>query len=162
MNGLLQTRQHIHSSGPSTINTHNAENDSDTSSNAAHGNNVLIVDDSLSVRRSLGQMMEDAGYKPILARDGLDAVEQLKNNHADLMLVDLEMPRMNGIELTRHLRNSKQHNATPIFMITSRSTSKHRNLAAHEGVTEYFTKPYTESDLLSKIHQHLHSQVESQ
>lgn len=152
INGLLQTHRNSalpHAPRSTALRIKAPESDQ------PQGNQVLIVDDSLSVRRSLGQMMQDAGYAPILARDGLDAVEQLKDHQPDLMLVDLEMPRMNGIELTRYLRNNPQYQTTPIFMITSRSTNKHRSVAANEGVTEYFTKPYTETELLSKIHHYL-------
>lgn len=112
---------------------------------------VLIVDDSLSVRKTMSQLVQDSGYKPVLARDGLEAVEILDKQKVSAALVDMEMPRMNGLELTRHIRSESSIKNLPIIMITSRSQSKHRTQAIEMGVSEYLTKPYTEDDLLEKI-----------
>lgn len=112
---------------------------------------ILIVDDSLSVRKSLTQMVGDAGYQSETARDGLDAWEKISKNPPTVVLVDMEMPRMNGIELTNRMRNHDISRDIPVLMITSRSTQKHRNVAEKAGVTEYFTKPFSESDLLHHI-----------
>lgn len=116
---------------------------------------VLIVDDSLSVRKSLTQLVGDAGYHTDTARDGLDAWEKIVQQPPALILVDMEMPRMNGIELTNRLRNHDSTRQIPVLMITSRSTQKHRNAAEKAGVTDYFTKPFTEGDLLNRIHHFL-------
>jgi chemosensory pili system protein ChpA (sensor histidine kinase/response regulator) len=115
---------------------------------------VLIVDDSLSQRRSLEQLLSDAGFAVHIARDGIEAVELLADFTPDIILTDLEMPRMNGIELTAHLRTQTHMKTLPIIMITSRTTQKHHKLAEDAGVDFYIAKPVREDDLLGKI-QHL-------
>jgi chemosensory pili system protein ChpA (sensor histidine kinase/response regulator) len=112
---------------------------------------VLVVDDSLSVRNSLMQLLQDAGYKAEAARDGIDAIDTLRNFKPDLVLTDLEMPNMNGVELTYHLRERADMKGLPIIMITSRSQDKHRRLAEQAGVDTYITKPYNDADLLRTI-----------
>ena len=109
---------------------------------------VLIVDDSLSVRNSLSQLVSDNGYEPVLARDGVEALRIFEEKHPDMVLTDLEMPRMTGIELTTHLRNSHQPDI-PIVMITSRTMRKHRDQAEKAGVNQYMTKPYSSDELLN-------------
>lgn len=116
---------------------------------------VLIVDDSLSVRNSLMQLVQDAGYAARAARDGVEAVGSLRDNPPDLVLTDLEMPNMNGIELTRHIRAREDLGTVPVIMITSRSQDKHQRLAAEAGVTTYLTKPYSDGDLLRVIRETL-------
>jgi chemosensory pili system protein ChpA (sensor histidine kinase/response regulator) len=112
---------------------------------------VLIVDDSLSVRNSLLQLVQDAGYRAETARDGLDAIDTLRTFAPDLVLTDLEMPNMNGVELTYHLREREDMKDLPVIMITSRSQDKHRRMAEEAGVTTYVTKPYSDADLLQTI-----------
>lgn len=112
---------------------------------------VLIVDDSLSARRSLWQLLTEAGYRPLLAKDGLEAVDVLQETRPDLVLVDLEMPRMNGLEFTAHVRANKETESLPIIVITSRSTEKHKKQATLAGVNAYITKPFQENKLLDLI-----------
>ena len=107
-----------------------------------------MVDDSLSARRSLAQFAEDIGYRVFTARDGMEAVPIIRDKHPDVLLVDLEMPRMNGLELTRHVRTMEGATTLPIIMITSRSTEKHRQEAKAAGVNLYLTKPFSEEELL--------------
>ncbi|MEX0730330.1 MAG: response regulator [Aquisalimonadaceae bacterium] len=116
---------------------------------------VLVVDDSLSVRRSLAQFLQDSGFRVRLARDGIEAVRAVEERHPDLLLVDMEMPRMNGLELAAHLRQHEATRALPIIMLTSRSMQKHRRQAELAGVSAYLTKPFQEPDLLECIEQHL-------
>ncbi len=116
---------------------------------------VLIVDDSLSVRKSLSQLVQDAGYEPLLAHDGLEAIEIMKKIKPNLILTDLEMPRMTGLELTSHIRANAGNADLPIFMITSRTMAKHQEQAQKAGVNEYITKPFSEDDLISKLGQAL-------
>jgi chemotaxis protein histidine kinase CheA/ActR/RegA family two-component response regulator len=111
----------------------------------------LIVDDSVSVRRTMEQLMQDAGYEVIAARDGLDALTMLEHRTPQVALVDLEMPRMNGLELTKAMRNRTQTRSTPVVMITSRFTDRHRALAQEAGVNAFLTKPYTEETLLNLV-----------
>ncbi|OUS27057.1 hypothetical protein A9Q99_17805 [Gammaproteobacteria bacterium 45_16_T64] len=117
----------------------------------SHQTSVMIIDDSLSVRRSLDQLMTDMGYDTILAQDGVQAVELLKHQIPDVILTDMEMPRMNGLELTSYIKKSETLRHLPVVMITSRSTQKHRQLAESSGVDHYLTKPYTESQLLDLV-----------
>jgi CheY-like chemotaxis protein len=112
---------------------------------------VLIVDDALSVRNSLLQMVQDAGFRAETARDGVEAVDALNAFRPDVVLTDLEMPNMNGIELTTHIRGRADLKGLPVIMITSRSQEKHRRMAEQAGVDTYFTKPYNDAELLSTI-----------
>lgn len=112
---------------------------------------VLIVDDALTVRNSLLQLMKDAGFRAEAARDGLEAIDALHVFKPDLVLTDLEMPNMNGIELTAHIRGHADLKGLPVIMITSRSQDKHRRMAEQAGVSAYVTKPYNDSSLLEKI-----------
>ncbi|RKZ76626.1 MAG: hypothetical protein DRQ57_03140 [Gammaproteobacteria bacterium] len=120
---------------------------------------IMIVDDSLSVRKSLSLLVEDAGFEILLAKDGLEAIEVMEQTRPNVMLVDMEMPRMNGLELTAHVRANQAMQNLPIFMITSRTTEKHREQAKAAGVNAYLTKPYQESELLALIDKALAGQV---
>jgi chemotaxis protein histidine kinase CheA len=112
---------------------------------------ALAVDDSLSARRSLAQFAQDAGLEVRTARDGLEAVEIINRKRPDIVLADLEMPRMNGLELAAHLRANQATKDLPVIMITSRSTDKHRLEAERAGVNVYVTKPFVEDELLGHI-----------
>ncbi|MFZ6777324.1 Hpt domain-containing protein [Undibacterium sp. Ji83W] len=112
---------------------------------------VMVVDDSLTVRRVTQRLLTREGYQVILAKDGIDALEQLQSVTPDVMLVDIEMPRMDGFDLTRNVRSDSRTSHIPIIMITSRTADKHRNYAKELGVNEYFGKPYREDDLLGAI-----------
>lgn len=116
---------------------------------------VLIVDDALSVRSSLMQLVQDAGFRVQAARDGIDAIDTLGSFNADVVLTDLEMPNMNGIELTSHIRSRDDLKRMPVIMITSRSQEKHRRAAEQAGVSRYITKPYNEGELLQTIRESL-------
>ncbi|MFM8330935.1 MAG: response regulator [Candidatus Methylumidiphilus sp.] len=112
---------------------------------------VLVVDDSLSNRRALEQLLTDAGFQVRTAHDGVDAAELLAQAKPAIVLTDLEMPRMNGIELAAHIRAQPDGKTLPIIMITSRTTLRHRKLAQDAGIDFYLTKPVREDDLLDKI-----------
>ncbi|WP_229418710.1 hybrid sensor histidine kinase/response regulator [Pseudoduganella flava] len=112
---------------------------------------IMVVDDSLTVRKVTQRLLEREGYTVLLAKDGVDALEQLGERKPDLMLVDIEMPRMDGFDLTRHVRADPATQAIPIIMITSRSADKHRNVALQLGVNAYFGKPFQETILLGAI-----------
>jgi CheY-like chemotaxis protein len=112
---------------------------------------VLIVDDSMSVRRAIASLLEDQGYDTVLARDGLEAVKAMDVQRPDLLLTDLEMPNMNGLELTAHVRSRPELAALAVIMITSRSMDKHRRQALSAGVNVYLTKPYTDHELLQHV-----------
>ena len=112
---------------------------------------VLVVDDALSVRRSMQQLLGDAGYDVATAADGFEAIEQIRLKRPALMLTDLEMPNLNGLELTRRVREVQQWADMPVVMITSRAGDKHRKIADEAGVNVYLTKPYLDADLLAHV-----------
>ena len=118
---------------------------------AVRRSRVLIVDDSLSVRRAVAMLLEDHGYDVLQARDGLEAAKALESMRPDVLITDLEMPNMNGLELCAHLRSRSELAALPVIMITSRSMDKHRRQALTVGVDVYLTKPYTDQELLQHV-----------
>lgn len=120
---------------------------------------VMVVDDSLTVRRVTQRLLERNGYDVILAKDGVDALRQLQDRLPDVMLVDIEMPRMDGFDLTRNLRSGAATRSIPILMITSRTAEKHRSMAFELGVNEYLGKPYQEDELLTLIRRYLAARV---
>ncbi len=114
---------------------------------------VMVVDDSLSVRRVLTNRLTSAGWNPLQAKDGLDALEQLQQMTIppDLLLVDIEMPRMDGYEFINTLRKQIEYVHLPVIVLTSRAGQKHRDRAFEVGATEYLVKPYQDDVLLSLI-----------
>lgn len=115
--------------------------------------NVLIVDDSPSVRQVNSNLIKNAGWKPIVAKDGIEALEiiQAFRELPDIILTDVEMPRMDGYELLASLKRQEDLCSIPVVMITSRSSEKHRRKAYDLGVSEYVTKPYEEWFLIDRI-----------
>ncbi|MFW6264435.1 MAG: response regulator, partial [Cyanobacteriota bacterium] len=110
---------------------------------------VLIIDDSVTVRELLSMTFQKAGYQVEQARDGQDAWEKLNSEkHFDLVFCDIEMPRMDGLELLSHLNQDEKLNKVPVAMLTSRGAQKHRKIAADRGAKGYFTKPYVEDVLI--------------
>ena len=112
---------------------------------------VMIVDDSLTVRKITGRLLAREGFQVLTAKDGLDALQQLSDIKPDVMLVDIEMPRMDGFEFTRNVRANEGTRHIPIIMITSRTADKHKNYAFELGVNTFLGKPYQEEELLGYI-----------
>ncbi len=112
---------------------------------------VMVVDDSITVRKVTERLLKRNDMRAITAKDGVDALAVLEENMPDVMLLDIEMPRMDGYELATHIRNSERLRHLPIIMITSRTGDKHRQRAVDIGVDVYMGKPYTENDLLDNI-----------
>ncbi|WP_317932331.1 response regulator [Halioxenophilus sp. WMMB6] len=112
---------------------------------------ILVVDDSLSVRNSLSELITDMGFLVSTASDGVEAVAAVQHHNPDLVLVDMEMPRMNGLDFTRWLRSESPCPNLPVVMLTSRTQSKHRQMAESAGVNRYQTKPYNDVELLDCI-----------
>ncbi|MEW5942941.1 MAG: Hpt domain-containing protein [Pseudomonadota bacterium] len=112
---------------------------------------VMVVDDSLTVRKITSRLLAREGYQVVTAKDGVDALQLLQDASPAIMLVDIEMPRMDGFELTKNVRGNPRTAQTPIIMITSRIAEKHRNHALELGVNEYLGKPYQEEELLGHI-----------
>jgi len=112
---------------------------------------AMVVDDSLTVRKITGRLLERAGYRVATAKDGLDALEQIARERPAVLLADIEMPRMDGFELVRRLRDDAHLADMPVVMITSRSAEKHRQVAESLGVRHYLGKPYDEEALLGLV-----------
>jgi chemosensory pili system protein ChpA (sensor histidine kinase/response regulator) len=112
---------------------------------------VMVVDDSITMRKVTTRVLERADFDVTTAKDGLDALEKLQDNVPDLMLLDIEMPRMDGYELATYMRNDSRMRHVPIIMITSRTGEKHRQRALEIGVERYLGKPYQEEDLLRHV-----------
>ncbi|MFA7504185.1 MAG: Hpt domain-containing protein [Burkholderiaceae bacterium] len=116
---------------------------------------VMVVDDSLTVRKATQRLLQRECYDVMLAKDGVDALRQLQERVPDAMLVDIEMPRMDGFDLTRHVRSDARYRHVPIVMISSRTADKHRNYAASLGVDAFLGKPYPEAELLELLRGYL-------
>jgi len=122
---------------------------------------VMIVDDSLTVRKITSRLLAREGYQVTTAKNGVEALEQLTQALPDVMLVDIEMPRMDGFELTRNIRADKRLRKIPIIMITSRTAEKHRQYALDLGVDHYLGKPYQEDELLRLVGRHVKERRDS-
>ncbi|MFK7887395.1 MAG: Hpt domain-containing protein [Gammaproteobacteria bacterium] len=112
---------------------------------------ILVVDDSITVRRVTQRLLERNDMRVLTAKDGVDAVSIMAETVPDLVLLDIEMPRMDGYEVSTHIRNSDQLRHLPIIMVTSRTGDKHRSRAFELGVDGYLGKPYQESQLLDAM-----------
>jgi chemosensory pili system protein ChpA (sensor histidine kinase/response regulator) len=116
---------------------------------------VMIVDDSLTVRRITSRLLTREGYEVLTARDGVDALELLQTETPDVILLDIEMPRMDGFEFTRTIKGIPASARIPIVMITSRTAEKHRSHARELGVDLYLGKPFQEEELLRHLREML-------
>jgi chemosensory pili system protein ChpA (sensor histidine kinase/response regulator) len=112
---------------------------------------ILVVDDSLTVRKITTRFLQREGFRVATARDGVEALEALEDEMPAVMLLDIEMPRMDGFEVARHVRANSLTQSLPIIMITSRTADKHRGHAEELGVNAYMGKPYQEDELLEAI-----------
>jgi chemosensory pili system protein ChpA (sensor histidine kinase/response regulator) len=112
---------------------------------------IMVVDDSLTVRKITTRFLQREGYRVVTARDGVEALELLHEELPAAMLLDIEMPRMDGFEVVRNVRSKPATRGLPIIMITSRTADKHRSHALDAGVNGYMGKPYQESELLAEI-----------
>ncbi len=114
---------------------------------------VMVVDDSITIRKVTARMLERHGINVVAAKDGVDATNQLQEMKPDLMLLDIEMPRMDGFELATYIRNDDKLKDLPIIMITSRTGGKHKEKAMEIGVNQYLGKPYQEEELMKNINE---------
>ncbi|MEG4208649.1 hybrid sensor histidine kinase/response regulator [Microcoleus sp. S13_B4] len=121
---------------------------------------ILVVDDSYTIRQLLSLTLTRARYRVVQAKDGVDALEKLQNGlNCSLAIVDIEMPRMDGFELLRSIRSTERFAKIPVAMLTSRSGEKHRQMAMELGANQYFTKPYSEAQLLQAIPKLIHHSI---
>lgn len=120
---------------------------------------IIIADDSISVRKFVGRMLEKNGYRVKLAGDGLEAAELVAQHGCHLVITDLEMPRMTGYELMAQLRQSPSTRRIPVMVVTSRAGAKHRDRAMKEGAASFLTKPVQEDQLIAAVEQLMGSEV---
>ncbi len=125
----------------------------DFSSSMIRRSRAMVVDDSISVRRVTENLLQSSGWDVVTAKDGVDALEKLAHLDIapDVFLCDMEMPRMDGIELIRQIREQHEFERTPIVMVTSRGSEKHRHKAFEAGASDYVVKPFNEEQLLELI-----------
>jgi chemosensory pili system protein ChpA (sensor histidine kinase/response regulator) len=114
---------------------------------------IMVVDDSVTVRKVTTRFLERDGFDVITAKDGVDAIATLQDHSPDLMLLDIEMPRMDGFEVAKRVRSNSRTANLPIIMITSRTGEKHRQTGLAAGANEYMGKPFQEDQLLKNISQ---------
>jgi chemosensory pili system protein ChpA (sensor histidine kinase/response regulator) len=124
-----------------------------------HERVVVVADDSISVRKFVGRMLEKNGYRVMLASDGLEAAELVAQHGCHLVITDLEMPRMTGYELMAQLRQSPSTRRIPVMVVTSRAGAKHRNRALKEGAVAFLTKPVQEDQLTEAVEQLIGSEA---
>ncbi|MDH5738372.1 MAG: response regulator, partial [Gammaproteobacteria bacterium] len=122
---------------------------------------VMIVDDSVTVRKVTSRLIERQGWDVVTAKDGVDAINQLQDIYPDIMLLDIEMPKMDGFEVLSTVRRDERLKNLPVIMITSRTGAKHKEQALALGVNRYLGKPFQEASLLSTIEEVL-AEVRSQ
>ncbi|MGE0625176.1 MAG: Hpt domain-containing protein [Pseudomonadales bacterium] len=120
-------------------------------SGAARTRCVMVVDDSVTVRKVTSRLLERQGMDVIVAKDGVEAVALLQERRPDVMLLDIEMPRMDGFEVARQVRHDERLSDLPIVMISSRTGEKHQEHAAELGVNSFLGKPFQENELLETI-----------
>ena len=112
---------------------------------------VMVVDDSITMRKVTGRVLERHNFEVATAKDGIDALERMVDVIPDLMLLDIEMPRMDGYELATAMKADPRMRDVPIIMITSRTGEKHRQRAMDLGVQRYLGKPYQEAELMRNV-----------
>ncbi|OHE79944.1 MAG: hypothetical protein A2X76_03425 [Lysobacterales bacterium GWF1_69_6] len=112
---------------------------------------VMVVDDSITMRKVTGRVLERHNFEVLTAKDGVDAIEKMAERVPDLMLLDIEMPRMDGYELAQNMKSDPRLKDVPIIMITSRTGDKHRQRAFDIGVNRYLGKPYQEVELMRNV-----------
>jgi len=120
---------------------------------------IMVVDDSITMRRVASKLLERHYYQTVTAKDGVDALVELEKEIPDLMLLDIEMPRMDGFELSSRMKSDPRFSDIPIIMITSRTGEKHQHRALEIGITRYMGKPYQEAELIDNIKQALAENV---
>ena len=118
-----------------------------------HKRKAMVVDDSLTMRKVLARLMEREGFEVLVAKDGMDAMQLLQTVVPDVILTDIEMPRMDGFGLARNIRDDARTAKTPLIMISSRTADKHQNMAKDIGVDAFFGKPVHDDELIAKVNE---------
>jgi two-component system chemotaxis response regulator CheY len=112
---------------------------------------ILIVDDSQTVRQVLQLALGDAGYEVIEAEDGFDALRKISEARVDMLITDLNMPNMDGLELIKKVREDSQHRFTPIVMLTTESSEEKKKAGREAGASGWIVKPFKQEQLLKVV-----------
>ena len=112
---------------------------------------IMVVDDSVSIRKVVSRLMEDQGWKAVTAKDGIDALEKLRDMKPDLIVLDIEMPRMNGYEFLGAVKAQSAYRDIPVAMLTSRTAAKHREKAISLGAKGFIVKPYNDDEFVNLV-----------
>ena len=120
---------------------------------------ALVVDDSLTMRKVLSRVLEREDFEVITANDGMDAIQKLQQITPDIILTDIEMPRMDGFEFSRHVRDNEPTKNTPLIVISSRTADKHRKVASEIGVNAFLGKPVQDDDLITQVNALLNKKI---
>ncbi|MBI5826580.1 MAG: response regulator [Deltaproteobacteria bacterium] len=112
---------------------------------------ILVVDDCDTTRKLLSYIIKERGYRIITASNGIEALEVLAANHIDLVVTDMNMPQMDGLELSRNIKESGAYSKLPVIMVTTETAEADRKMGMEAGVTTYLTKPITPQELLYEI-----------
>jgi len=147
----LAQRADVTTQQPTVVKTHQASADAAAAAAASGPPLIMIVDDSLTVRKITGRLLVREGFEIVTAKDGLDALQLIGERVPDAILLDIEMPRMDGFEFAKTIKADMRLEHIPIIMITSRTAEKHRNRAKELGVDVYLGKPYQEDELLRNL-----------
>jgi chemosensory pili system protein ChpA (sensor histidine kinase/response regulator) len=123
---------------------------------------ILIVDDSISIRKVLSNFISNQGWYPSVAKDGVDAMEMIRQQHFHLILLDIEMPRMNGFDVLQSLQANSEYSNIPVLMLTSRSAKKYRDKVTELGAKGFVTKPFNDDKLISIINGFLEPELSTQ
>jgi chemosensory pili system protein ChpA (sensor histidine kinase/response regulator) len=145
---LLGTKSIVAETVPSDFSTFF---DSGGGQSPAKSLEIMIVDDSVSIRQVVSRLIEAQGWRVQTAKDGIDALEKLRDLHPDLIILDIEMPRMNGYEFINALKAHPGYGDIPVIMLTSRTAAKHREKATSLGVKGFIVKPYNDDDFINLI-----------
>ena len=147
----LAQRADVEATAPMVVKTEQAAKAAAASAAAAGPPLVMVVDDSLTVRKITSRLLTREGFEIVTAKDGLDALQVIGEHVPDVILLDIEMPRMDGFEFAKTLRADAKLAHIPIIMITSRTAEKHRSRAKQLGIEVYLGKPYQEEELLRNL-----------
>ena len=112
---------------------------------------IMVVDDSISIRQVISRLIEDQGWEVHTAKDGIDALDKLREDRPDLIVLDIEMPRMNGYEFLGAVKTQSGYEDIPVVMLTSRATAKHREKARSLGANGFVVKPYKDDEFIDLI-----------
>lgn len=118
---------------------------------AAMSKRILTIDDSKTIRDMLMLTLSDAGFEVLQAVDGQDGVDMLASERVDVIITDINMPRMNGYEVIRHLRADPEHKSTPILVLTTESTAEKKGMAREAGATGWMVKPFDPDQLIATV-----------